>query len=78
MVTLNSFKYAVKGMREVIKSERNAKIHLFFAGLAIVGSIILKVGVLEFLFVFTSIINVSFEFSLSILLSKLATSVQTI
>ena len=55
MVTLNSFKYAVKGMREVIKSERNAKIHLFFAGLAIVGSIILKVGVLEFLFVFTSI-----------------------
>ena len=56
MVTLNSFKYAVKGMREVIKSERNAKIHLFFAGLAIVGSIILKVGVLEFLFVFTSII----------------------
>jgi len=60
MVTLNSFKYAVKGMREVIKSERNAKIHLFFAGLAIVGSIILKVGVLEFLFVFTSIILVIF------------------
>ena len=47
-------------MREVIKSERNAKIHLFFAGLAIVGSIILKVGVLEFLFVFTSIILVIF------------------
>ena len=60
MVTLNSFKYAVKGMREVIKSERNAKIHLFFAGLAIVGSIILKVCVLEFLFVFTSIILVIF------------------
>ena len=60
MVTLSSFKYAVKGMREVIKSERNAKIHLFFAGLAIVGSIILKVGVLEFLFVFTSIILVIF------------------
>ncbi len=60
MVTLNSFKYAIKGMREVIKSERNAKIHLFFAGLAIVGSIVLKVGVLEFLFVFTSIILVIF------------------
>ncbi len=60
MVTLNSFKYAIKGMREVIKSERNAKIHLFFAGLAIIGSIVLKVGVLEFLFVFTSIILVIF------------------
>jgi diacylglycerol kinase (ATP) len=60
MVALSSFKYAIKGLKEVIKSERNAKIHLFLAFVAIVSSIILRVGVLEFLFVFLSIVLVIF------------------
>ena len=60
MVALNSFKYALRGLKAVIKSERNAKIHLFLAFLAIVFSIVLRVGVLEFLFVFLSIVLVIF------------------
>jgi len=60
MVALSSFKYAIRGLKEVIKSERNAKIHIFLAFLAIVSSIILRVGVLEFLFVFLSIVLVIF------------------
>jgi len=60
MVALSSFKYALRGLKEVIKSERNAKIHLVLAFLAIIFSIILRVGVLEFLFVFTSIVLVLF------------------
>lgn len=60
MVALNSFKYALRGLKAVIKSERNAKIHLFLAFLAIVFSILLRVGVLEFLFVFLSIVLVIF------------------
>ena len=60
MVALSSFKYALRGLKEVIKSERNAKIHLVLAFLAIIFSIVLRVGVLEFLFVFTSIVLVLF------------------
>jgi len=60
MVALSSFRYALRGLKAVIKSERNAKIHLFLALLAIVFSILLRVGVLEFLFVFVSIVLVLF------------------
>lgn len=60
MVTLASFKYASRGLREVIKSERNAKIHVFFAILAIVLSLLFKISLLEFLFVFISIVLVFF------------------
>jgi diacylglycerol kinase (ATP) len=60
MVSLASFKYAARGLKEVISSERNAKIHLFFAALAIILSIVLRIGKLEFLFVFLSIVLVFF------------------
>ena len=60
MVSLASFKYAFRGLKEVISSERNAKIHIFFALVAIIASILLKVSVLEFLFVFSSIVLVFF------------------
>jgi len=60
MVSLASFKYAFRGLKEVISSERNAKIHIFFAIVAIIASILLKVSVLEFLFVFSSIVLVFF------------------
>ena len=60
MVSLASFKYAFRGLKEVISSERNAKIHIFFAAVAIIASVLLKVSVLEFLFVFSSIVLVFF------------------
>ena len=60
MVSLASFKYAFRGLKEVISSERNAKIHIVFAILAIVASVLLKVSILEFLFVFSSIVLVFF------------------
>ena len=60
MVALSSFKYAIRGLKEVIKSERNAKIHLVMAFLAIILSVVLRVGLLQFLFVFISIVLVIF------------------
>lgn len=60
MVSLASFKYAFRGLREVIKSERNAKIHITFAIVAIIASIAFRVGSIEFLFVFSSIVLVFF------------------
>ncbi len=60
MVTLASFRYAFRGLKAVISSERNAKIHIFFALLAILLSVLLRVGLLEFLFVIFSIVLVFF------------------
>ncbi|MSR89328.1 diacylglycerol kinase family protein [Patescibacteria group bacterium] len=61
MVTVASFKYAFRGLGAVISSERNAKIHLGFAILAIFLSVVLRVSALEFLFVFSSIVMVFFS-----------------
>lgn len=61
MVTLASFKYAFRGLKAVISSERNAKIHLGFAILAILLSLIVRVSAMEFLFVFSSIVMVFFS-----------------
>ncbi len=61
MVTLASFKYAFRGLKAVISSERNAKIHLGFAVLAILLSLIVRVSAMEFLFVFSSIVMVFFS-----------------
>lgn len=60
MVTLASFRYAFRGLKAVVSSERNAKIHIVFAVLAIAASILLRVSLLEFLFVFSSIVLVFF------------------
>jgi len=69
MVTLASFKYAFRGLKAVISSERNAKIHLGFAILAILLSLLMGVTAIEFLFVFSSIVMVFFS-EIVILLSK--------
>lgn len=61
MVTLASFKYAFRGLKAVISSERNAKIHLGFAVLAVLLSLLLGVTAMEFLFVFSSIVMVFFS-----------------
>lgn len=60
MVSLASFKYAFRGLKEVISSERNAKIHIAFGLLAIIASVLFRVSLLEFLFVFSSIVLVFF------------------
>ena len=49
-----------RGLKAVISSERNAKIHIVFAVLAVILSIALKVTALEFLFVLSSIVLVFF------------------
>lgn len=50
-----SFILALVGLKYVLKTERNMKIHLAFATLAIVASIVLKVNMMEFLFVIFAI-----------------------
>lgn len=60
MVSLASFKYALRGLRAVVSSERNAKIHIFFAVVAVIASVLFKLSLLEFLFVFGSIVLVFF------------------
>jgi len=50
-----SFILALVGLKYVLKTERNMKIHLAFATLAILASIFLKISNLEFLFVIFAI-----------------------
>ncbi len=50
-----SFILALVGLKFVLKNERNMKIHLAFATLAILASIFLKISNLEFLFVIFAI-----------------------
>jgi diacylglycerol kinase len=50
-----SFRLALEGLQFVLKTERNMKIHLIFAFMAIVGSVALKISPIEFIFVIFSI-----------------------
>ncbi len=58
MVTIASFKYAIRGLKEVISSERNARIHLAFALIAVILSVLLKISSTQFLFVVLAIVVV--------------------
>ncbi len=60
MVIFKSFSYALKGLRYVIMSERNARIHLVLAVLALLASIIFNISLQEWLFVAVSITLVFF------------------
>ena len=44
MVSFKSFSYAFKGLKYVLNSERNARLHLLLAVLALVASIALRIG----------------------------------
>ncbi len=78
MVTLASFKYAFRGLRAVINGERNAKIHIFFALVAVLLSLLLHVGRIAFLFVifaifmvfFAEIINTAIEKTLDLIVQE--------
>lgn len=75
MVTLASFKYAFRGIRSVVSSERNAKVHILFAVLAIGLAIALKINAIEFLLIvftillvfLTEIINTAIEKTLDLI-----------
>lgn len=60
MVTFKSFSYAFKGLKYVLSSERNARLHVMFAILALVASILLRIDLEEWLFVVVSITLVFF------------------
>ena len=60
MVSIKSFSYAFKGLKYVLSSERNARLHLLLAVLALVASIALRIGLEEWLFVVISISLVFF------------------
>lgn len=48
---INSFKYAINGIKVAIKREQNLVIHMFFLVIAIICSIIFKISHLEFLII---------------------------
>ena len=60
MVTLKSFNYAARGLKMVLSSERNAKLHLSAAFLALILSIILRIDIQQWLFIVISIALVFF------------------
>lgn len=74
---LESFIYAWAGMKHLFRQEHNARIHLFFAILAIIGGIIFSISFFEWMMVLFSIalvfileiINTCFE-NLSDLITK--------
>ena len=46
---LLSFKYAIEGILQTIKSERNMKIHIFMMVLVIIFGIVFKISVFEWI-----------------------------
>lgn len=52
---LNSFKYAFKGIRLLFLSEMNAKIHLLFTSLVIIGGLFFSVSATEWCLLILSI-----------------------
>ena len=46
---INSFKYAIEGIKEALKTERNMKIHVMIMFLVIIAGIALKINFLEWI-----------------------------
>ncbi len=60
MVTFTSFRHAFKGLGAVISRERNARIHIAFALLAIVASWFFQISIFQLSLVIFAIILVFF------------------
>lgn len=60
MVTLGSLRHAFKGLRAVVSRERNARIHLGFALLAVLASWFFKISIFQLSLVILAIILVFF------------------
>jgi diacylglycerol kinase len=52
---LSSFKFAINGLRSLIRYEHNSRIHLLAAILVIVAAVVFKVSVVEWLFLIGAI-----------------------
>lgn len=72
MVGLASFRHALRGLRMVVSRERNAKIHVIAACLAVIMAFVLRIGWLELALViamialvfFAEVVNTAIEKSL--------------
>ncbi len=60
MISFTSLKFAVRGLRTVLSRERNARIHLFFAVIAVVVGLIFNITADQFLVIILSITLVFF------------------
>lgn len=60
MVTFTSFRHAYKGLRAVVSRERNARIHMFFAVLAVLASWLFQISIFQLSLVIFAIILVFF------------------
>lgn len=68
---LKSFKYALNGIKILFKEEHNARIHLFASVLAISISLILNIGLYEWLWIISAIILVIFAETLNTAIENL-------
>lgn len=55
---LNSFRYASRGINEILRTERNARIHLVVACVVILAGILVKVSSFELALIFFAIMLV--------------------
>lgn len=69
---LGSFKYAVQGIRDALKSERNLRIHFGFSVFALVMSFALKLNAVEFSVVILTIFVVVILEFINTAIEKLA------
>ena len=53
-----SFKYAFEGIKELIKKEKNTRIHMFFTIAAIAAGFLLKISEVEFCIIILTISSV--------------------
>ena len=60
MITTTSFQNALRGLKLVLARERNARIHLFFAILAVIISLALRISAGQFSVILLAIIMVFF------------------
>ena len=53
-----SFKYAFEGIKELLKREKNTRIHMFFTAAAIIAGFLLKISAVEFCIIILTISSV--------------------
>lgn len=78
MVSLTSFRNAKRGLRAVVSRERNARIHIVFAGLALAASLLLRIDLNSFALIcavialvfFAEVINTAIERTLDLIATE--------
>lgn len=75
MIVVTSFKHALRGLREVIKRERNARVHLILAFLALIASWFFRISSTQLVLVvlaiglvfFAEVVNSAIEKTLDLI-----------